>query len=198
MAVVLDLCRGVAGREGRPRRRPVRQAALGADREARRRRIAGLIAATSSMATIHQGGTHARSTPAARGLSAIGGDAQSPARVCNGRLCQPLQCASMDVVLRQGQPAIEALSGTRHSSYRGARLHARVRHRSGSPSGDANDRFFHQPRSIVVGLRAGVRGVDLTTGDWYCTSGHMLWVGDRTRQPDHAHIEFCRGSNPLD
>src|SRR5256885_10026285 len=40
--------------------------------------------------------------------------------------------------------------------------------------------------------------VDSTTGDWYCTSAHMVWVGDRTRQHDHAHVEFCRGvRNPL-
>jgi 3-deoxy-7-phosphoheptulonate synthase len=33
---------------------------------------------------------------------------------------------------------------------------------------------------------------------WYDTSGHMLWIGDRTRQPDHAHVEFLRGiSNPI-
>ncbi len=40
--------------------------------------------------------------------------------------------------------------------------------------------------------------VDSTSGDWYATSGHMLWIGDRTRQPDHAHVEFCRGiKNPI-
>jgi len=40
--------------------------------------------------------------------------------------------------------------------------------------------------------------VDSTTGDWYATSGHMLWIGDRTRQADGAHVEFCRGiKNPL-
>ena len=40
--------------------------------------------------------------------------------------------------------------------------------------------------------------VDSTTGDWYATSGHMIWIGDRTRQADHAHIEYCRGiKNPL-
>lgn len=33
---------------------------------------------------------------------------------------------------------------------------------------------------------------------WVGTSGHMLWIGDRTRQPDHAHVEFLRGvANPL-
>lgn len=36
------------------------------------------------------------------------------------------------------------------------------------------------------------------TGKWYDTSAHMLWIGDRTRQPDHAHIEFARGiGNPI-
>ena len=40
--------------------------------------------------------------------------------------------------------------------------------------------------------------IDSTTGDWYATSGHMIWVGDRTRQSDHAHIEYARGiKNPI-
>jgi 3-deoxy-7-phosphoheptulonate synthase len=40
--------------------------------------------------------------------------------------------------------------------------------------------------------------VDSTTGDWYATSGHMLWIGDRTRQADHAHVEYMRGvKNPI-
>src|SRR5262249_9059559 len=36
------------------------------------------------------------------------------------------------------------------------------------------------------------------SGDWVGTSGHLLWIGDRTRQPDGAHVEFCRGIvNPI-
>jgi 3-deoxy-7-phosphoheptulonate synthase len=39
---------------------------------------------------------------------------------------------------------------------------------------------------------------DSLTGDWYGCSAHLLWLGDRTRQPDHAHVEFARGvANPL-
>ena len=35
-------------------------------------------------------------------------------------------------------------------------------------------------------------------GDYYATSGHMIWIGDRTRQPGHAHVEYARGvKNPL-
>ena len=40
--------------------------------------------------------------------------------------------------------------------------------------------------------------VDSTSGDYYATSGHMVWIGDRTRQPDHGHVEFFKGiKNPI-
>jgi 3-deoxy-7-phosphoheptulonate synthase len=58
--------------------------------------------------------------------------------------------------------------------------------------------FFTSHEALLLGYEQAFTRVDSTTGDWYCTSGHMLWVGDRTRQADHAHIEFCRGiKNPL-
>jgi 3-deoxy-7-phosphoheptulonate synthase len=42
------------------------------------------------------------------------------------------------------------------------------------------------------------RPQDSYEGDWYDCSGHMLWIGDRTRQPDGAHVEFLRGvNNPI-
>ncbi len=38
----------------------------------------------------------------------------------------------------------------------------------------------------------------MSSGDYVATSAHMLWIGDRTRQPDGAHVEFCRGIvNPI-
>ena len=40
--------------------------------------------------------------------------------------------------------------------------------------------------------------LDSTSGNWLAGSGHMIWIGDRTRQPDGAHVEFCRGvQNPI-
>jgi 3-deoxy-7-phosphoheptulonate synthase len=52
--------------------------------------------------------------------------------------------------------------------------------------------------ALLLGFEQAMTRQDSTSGDWYCTSGHMLWVGDRTRQHDHAHIDFCRGiKNPL-
>jgi 3-deoxy-7-phosphoheptulonate synthase len=39
---------------------------------------------------------------------------------------------------------------------------------------------------------------DSLTGDWYDCSAHMLWIGERTRQPDGAHVEFFAGvNNPI-
>jgi 3-deoxy-7-phosphoheptulonate synthase len=58
--------------------------------------------------------------------------------------------------------------------------------------------FFTSHEALLLGYEQAMTRVDSTSGDWYATSGHMIWVGDRTRQPDHAHIEFCRGvKNPL-
>src|SRR3990167_6659813 len=58
--------------------------------------------------------------------------------------------------------------------------------------------FFTSHEALLLGFEQAMTRVDSTTGDWYATSGHMLWVGDRTRQPDHAHVEFCRGvKNPV-
>ena len=58
--------------------------------------------------------------------------------------------------------------------------------------------FFTSHEALLLGYEQALTRVDSTSGDWYATSGHMIWVGDRTRQPDHAHIEYCRGiKNPL-
>ena len=58
--------------------------------------------------------------------------------------------------------------------------------------------FFTSHEALLLGYEQAMTRIDSTTGDWYTTSGHMIWIGDRTRQPDHAHVEFCRGvRNPL-
>jgi 3-deoxy-7-phosphoheptulonate synthase len=58
--------------------------------------------------------------------------------------------------------------------------------------------FYTSHEALLLGYEQAMTRVDSTSGDWYCTSGHFLWIGDRTRQLDHAHVEFCRGiKNPL-
>lgn len=61
-----------------------------------------------------------------------------------------------------------------------------------------NTEFYTSHEALLLPYEQGLSRVDSTTGDWYACSGHMLWIGDRTRQPDGAHVEFLKGvNNPL-
>jgi 3-deoxy-7-phosphoheptulonate synthase len=52
--------------------------------------------------------------------------------------------------------------------------------------------------ALLLGYEEAMTRVDSTSGDYYDTSAHMLWIGDRTRQLDGAHVEFMRGiKNPI-
>ena len=58
--------------------------------------------------------------------------------------------------------------------------------------------LFTSHEALLLSYEQSLTRVDSTTGDWYDCSAHMLWIGDRTRQPDGAHVEFLRGvKNPL-
>ena len=58
--------------------------------------------------------------------------------------------------------------------------------------------FYISHEALLLPYESAFTRVDSTTGDWYDTSAHMVWIGDRTRQLNGAHVEFCRGiSNPI-
>ncbi|MEM9732986.1 MAG: 3-deoxy-7-phosphoheptulonate synthase class II [Pseudomonadota bacterium] len=58
--------------------------------------------------------------------------------------------------------------------------------------------FYTSHEALLLGYEEALTREDSITGDPYATSGHMIWIGDRTRQPDHAHVEYCRGvKNPI-
>ncbi len=58
--------------------------------------------------------------------------------------------------------------------------------------------FYTSHEALLLGFEQALTRTDSTSGDPYATSGHMIWVGDRTRQPDGAHVEFFRGvKNPV-
>jgi len=58
--------------------------------------------------------------------------------------------------------------------------------------------FFTAHEALLLPYEQALTRVDSTTGDWYDVSGHFLWIGDRTRQPDGAHVEFLSGvGNPV-
>jgi 3-deoxy-7-phosphoheptulonate synthase len=58
--------------------------------------------------------------------------------------------------------------------------------------------FYTSHEALLLNFEQAMTRVDSTSGDWYDTSAHMLWIGDRTRNLDGAHVEFCRGiKNPI-
>jgi 3-deoxy-7-phosphoheptulonate synthase len=58
--------------------------------------------------------------------------------------------------------------------------------------------FFTSHEALLLPYEQALTRIDSDTGDWYDASGHLLWIGDRTRQIDGAHVEFLRGvKNPL-
>ncbi|UHD44517.1 3-deoxy-7-phosphoheptulonate synthase class II [Aureimonas altamirensis] len=58
--------------------------------------------------------------------------------------------------------------------------------------------FFTSHEALLLGYEEALTRVDSTSGEWYATSGHMIWIGDRTRQLENAHVEYCRGiRNPI-
>ncbi len=58
--------------------------------------------------------------------------------------------------------------------------------------------FYTSHEALLLPYEQALTRVDSTSGDWYACSAHFLWIGDRTRQPDGAHVEFLRGvQNPI-
>eukprot|EP00741_Cyanophora_paradoxa_P005134 tig00000863_g4976.t1 len=58
--------------------------------------------------------------------------------------------------------------------------------------------YFVSHEALLLNYEEALVRQDKQTGEYFATSGHFLWIGDRTRQPEGAHIEFMRGiSNPI-
>ncbi len=58
--------------------------------------------------------------------------------------------------------------------------------------------FWTSHEALLLGFEEALTRQDTPTGEWFATSAHLLWLGDRTRQLDGAHLEFLAGiQNPL-
>jgi 3-deoxy-7-phosphoheptulonate synthase len=58
--------------------------------------------------------------------------------------------------------------------------------------------FFTSHEALLLGYEEALTRQDSLTDEWYDCSAHLLWIGDRTRQLDGAHVEFMRGvGNPI-
>ena len=57
--------------------------------------------------------------------------------------------------------------------------------------------FYISHEALLLPYETAFTRIDSTTGDWYNVGAHMLWIGDRTRGLDGAHVEFCSGISNL-
>jgi 3-deoxy-7-phosphoheptulonate synthase len=58
--------------------------------------------------------------------------------------------------------------------------------------------FYTSHEALLLGYEEALTRRDSLTGDWYDCSAHLIWIGERTRQPDGAHVEFASGvHNPI-
>ena len=58
--------------------------------------------------------------------------------------------------------------------------------------------FYTSHEALLLGYEEALTRRDSLTGDWYDCSAHLLWIGERTRQLDGAHVEFLSGvQNPI-
>jgi len=58
--------------------------------------------------------------------------------------------------------------------------------------------FYTSHEALLLEYEEALTRLDSTSGKWLAGSGHMIWIGDRTRQPDGAHVEFAQGvQNPI-
>jgi len=58
--------------------------------------------------------------------------------------------------------------------------------------------FYTSHEALLMNYEEALTREDSLSGDWYDCSAHMLWIGDRTRDIDDAHVEFLRGvKNPV-
>src|SRR4051812_3933471 len=58
--------------------------------------------------------------------------------------------------------------------------------------------FFTSHEALLLNLEEAMTRIDSTSGQWYDTSAHLVWIGERTRELDGAHVEFMKGvRNPI-
>ena len=145
-----------------------------------------------------RGGAHARSGAADRGLPAFGVDAEPAARAdataaMRAWAASTSGCSTLDP--RASQRYIELADRISEAL---AFMQACGLDLEKHPELKTTD-FYTSHEALLLGFEQALTREDSThPGTWCATSAHMVWIGDRTRQLDHAHVEFCRGiMNPL-
>jgi 3-deoxy-7-phosphoheptulonate synthase len=128
----------------------------------------------------------------------VGVDAQPAARVHEGRLRRPHTRARVDAGVRRVEPGGPPVRAARERDRPRAEVHARLRRRGREQPNLNEVDVYTSHEALLLGYEEALTRQDSLTGGWYDCSAHMLWIGERTRDLDGAHIEFLRGvGNPV-
>ena len=201
MALILTFAGNSAGGEDRPRRGPVRQAALVRHGEEGRPGAAELSRRHHQRTRLHGRAPRSRPAAAARGLPAVGGDAQFPARAARRRLCLARERPALGTEVHGGHArSRRATTQLADAIKRTVEINRLLGITTENTLALRTTSFYTSHEALLLGYEQALTRRDelMSSGDYVATSGHMLWIGDRTRQPDGAHVEFCRGIvNPI-
>ena len=133
-------------------------------------------------------------------LPSYRGDAvNGPAFTAASRIPDPKRLLAAH---RQAQVTIELLAAYSAASYADLPAIRRAAHKRlalREPTGTARPvSTFNSHEALLLNYEEALTRFDEASGTWLATSGHMIWIGDRTRQFDGAHVEFARGiGNPV-
>ena len=171
-----------------------------ADRDDRRRRAAVLPRRHHQRLRLHAGGAQSRSAADAAGLYPGGGDAEPAARLLDQGGYADIHrvhswtlgfIAEHDKAERYRELANRISEALDFMDAAGVNSRHRARAATGWISTPATRRCCWSTKRRCAGSTS-------ITGQPVAGSGHMIWIGDRTRQPDGAHVEFARGvQNPI-
>ena len=174
----------IAGQFAKPRSSPT---------ETRRRRRAAVVPRPHRQRHRVRPPRPARPIPSGcvHGLPPVGVDAEPAARVHQGRLRRPVAgCTrgtrSSSPSSREGRAT--SSSPTRSSGRCGSWRRAASTSRPSRSCTRSTSTRRHE--ALLLGYEEALTRRDSLTGDWYDCSAHLLWIGERTRQLDGAHVEF--------
>ena len=194
MSVRAHLRRRRPDGEGRPHRGPVREAALRADRDPRRRWRCRASAATWS--------TTSRSRPRPAGPTRsrlLRGYHQSASTLNLLRAFTKGGFADLSRVHAWNQEFVTASPEGRRYEAVAAEIERALRFMEACGIDLDKELALHQVdcytshEALLLGYEEALTREDSLAGGWYDCSAHLLWIGDRTRQLDGAHVEFLAG-----
>ncbi len=141
-----------------------------------------------------RGGPRPVARPSGPGVPPVGQHAEPRAGIHQGRFRRPRPGARLDPGVRGLQPGGSALREPRRRDRPALRFMRACGVDTENTSSLHEVDVYTSHEALLLGYEEALTRQDSLTGNWYDCSAHMLWIGERTRQLDGAHVEFLRAS----